>query len=312
MSSRNISQVPEFAWNIVNVTKIDLSSNRLNDLPAAFAQFHRLTDLDLSRNLFEQVPRCLIDGMRSVRALDLSHNQLADIGRKPFCAQQLVSLNVSDNPNLRTLPRWLWSIECDSINSLDVSFTCCLDNVETDPYLNMYGIGKRLETLNVANTGCDVSKSGFVKHLKNLKTLVADNRISNMKTNYNYFGKTPPVFDCRFKTMTSLSLSRVDLADFGKTAYFALANLRVLNLSDNSIISLPDSFGQLTRLEHCDLSKNQILEIPECFKNLTKLTKLVLHHNWVGTSKYYLYYYCIILIFFFPPIFISYRNFQKY
>lgn len=281
MSSRNISKVPEFTWNIVNVTKLDLSSNNLNMLPPEFTKFQHLTNLNLSHNKFERIPRCLIDGMCTISTLDLSHNQLMDISMKPFCIQQLANLNISNNPKLCSLPRWLWSIECNSLNSLDISFTNCLHNVETDPYLNMYGISKHLENLNVSNTNCDAFKLSFIKHLKNLRTLVLDNYHTVMRKNHNYLNKMPLVFNNRFKVITSLSLSNVDLSDFGKHVYFSLPNLRFLNLSNNCIISLPDSFCQLTNLEDCDLSKNQIVEIPESFKSLKNMKKLVLSHNWV-------------------------------
>lgn len=282
LSSRSICEVPESVGNLVNIVKLDLSSNELDTLPLSFTKLQHLTELVLTRNKFVRVPQCLIDGMCLIATLDLSHNQLKDISIKPLCVQRLLTLNISNNSMLISLPQWLWSIEC-LLESLDVSFTHCLDNVVEDPYLNMYGIGKSLKYLNISNTHSDVIKLDFIKHLKNLCTLVVDNE--DNKKYFNYFNAIPLVFNYRYKRVTSLSMSNVDLSTIGKHLYFSLPNLRFLNLSKNSIVLLPDSFSNFIHLEVCDLSNNQILTVPECFKNLKNLKKLLLNNNWVGMFR---------------------------
>jgi len=281
LSSSNIAEVPEIVGSLLCIVALDLSSNELCTLPESFTEFRHLTRLNLSCNKFTLMPKCLIDGMRCVASLDLSHNQLLTINTKPFCVRQLVTLNVSNNLKLINLPRWLWSIECDSLESLDVSFTHCLEDIEVDPYLNMYGIGKHLKNLNVTNTNCDIYKLNFVKHLKNLRTIVLDNKVPMLNTHRNYFSNVPSIFNCRFKFVVSLSISNVDLSSIGRRIYFNLPNLQFLNLSNNSIVYLPDSFSELTKLEVCDFSNNQILEFPKCFKSWTSLKKLILNNNWV-------------------------------
>lgn len=281
LSYSSISEVPEFIGNLLSIVKLDLSSNELFTLPISFIKFQHLTDLNLSHNKLTMVPNCLIDGMCSITSLDLSHNLLLNINTKPFCVQQLVTLNVSNNLKLNNFPRWLWSIECNSLEFLDISFTDCLGNIEVDPYLNMYGISKCLKNLNVTNTNCDVYKLDFVKHLMNLRTLVLDNKVTMLKKHYNYFNNVPSVFNCRSKLLVSLSISDVNLSNIGKYLYFNLPNLQFLNLSNNFIVLLPDSFSELTNLEYCDFSNNQISEFPKCFKSWTNLKTLILNNNWV-------------------------------
>lgn len=282
LCSSKIIEVPDLIGNLVCIVKLDLSSNRLVTLPYSFAKFQYLTDLILSHNQFQRVPKCLIDGMPSIVTLDISHNQLLDINIKPCCVQQLVILNISNNSQLNSLPQWLWSIECNSLESLDISFTNCLENIQEDPYLNMYGIGKHLKNLNAANTNSDVHKLHFVKYLKNIRTVILDNKIGLIsRRNHNYFSYVPLVFNYRFKRVTSLSMSNVDLSSIGRHVCFSLPNLRFLNLSYNSIISIPNNISELTNLEVCDFSHNQILTIPECIKSLKNLKKIILHNNWV-------------------------------
>lgn len=282
ISSSSICKVPEFIVNLVNIIKLDLSSNELETLPLSFIKCQNLTDLNLSHNKFLQVPQCIIDGMHSLKILDLSHNQLLDISIKPFCVQRLLSLNISNNLELDSLPQWLWSIECNSLESLDISFTNCLNNIAVDPYLNMYGIGNHLKYLNLSNTNSDVRKLDFIKHLKNLRNLVLDNKDKMIKKYRNYFCDVPLVFNYRFKFIDSLSMINVDLSSIGKLVYFSLPSIRFLNLSNNSIVLLPDSLSELTNLEVCDFSNNQILTIPESFRSLKNLKSLILNNNWVG------------------------------
>lgn len=282
LSSSNITEVPDLIGNLVCIIKLDLSSNELVTLPYSFAKFRHLTDIVLSHNQFERIPKCLIDGVPSIVTLDLSHNRLLDINIKPCCVQRLVILNISNNSQLNSLPQWLWSIECNSLESLDISFTNCLENIQEDPYQNMYGIGQYLKNLNATNTNSDVHKLHFVKYLKNIRTVILDNKIGLIgKKNQNYFSNVPLVFNYRFKLVTNLSMSNVDLTSIGRHVYFSLPNLRYLNFSYNSMISIPNSISELTNLEVCDFSHNQILTIPECFKSLKNLKKLILHNNWV-------------------------------
>lgn len=281
LSSNNLCQVPEFIGNLVNVIKFDLSSNELVTLPLAFSKFQRLSNLNLSHNKFAQLPQSLIDGMCSIASLDLSHNQLKDIRQKPYCVQQLLTLNISNNLGLTSFPQWLWSVECNSLESLDISFTNCLECIEIDPYLYMYGISKSLKCLNISNTGLKiqtrVSKLEFVKHFKNLQTLVLDSKDNIL---CNSLGKIPSIFNNRFKSIVYLSISNANICNIEKHVFFSLPNLWYLNLSYNCLSMLiHDSFDELNNLEVLDISNNQITVIPECFKHMKKLKKLVLNNN---------------------------------
>lgn len=285
LSSSSLCKLPEFTGNLRNIVELNLSSNELTTLPLTFIKLQNLTYINLSHNKFAAIPQCLLDGIGNLIMLDLSHNELLNISTKPLCIQHLQSFNISYNLKLNSLPLWLWSVECTSLESLDISFTHCLDNIKADPYLNMYGIGSHLKYLNISCTNADVLKLGFVKHLKNIRSLVLDNKDTIIKEQLNYFNKVPLVFNYRFKFIDSLSMTNVDLSSIGKHVYFSLPNLRVLNLSNNSIVFLPDSLSQLTYLEVCDFSNNQILTVPESFRNLRNLKILIFNNNWVCTKR---------------------------
>lgn len=293
LSSVGIGEVAaDSLGNLVNITKLNLSSNELVSLPQEFSKCQRLTHLILSHNKLELVPPCLNSGMGSITTLDLSYNHLLDFSIKPFCVRRLMSLNVCHNSNLSSLPQWLWSIECESLESLDISFTSCLDDVKRDPYQHMYGISRHLKNLNVTNTSSRELKLDFVKHLKNLRTVVLDNnRALGKSIKYrNYLSSVPMIFNYRHKRVTSLSLSNVDLTYIGNQVHFGLPNLVFLNLAHNVIGLLTDSLSKLTNLEVLDLSHNQLISVPGSFKNLKNLKKFILNSNEVGML------YIIILI----------------
>lgn len=285
LGSSSLCKVPESVGNLVNIVELNLSSNELTTLPLTFVKLQHLTCLNLSHNKFATIPQCLIDGMGHIVTFDLSHNELLNISLKPLCIQHLLSLNISNNLKLNSLPLWLWSVECTSLESLDIAFTHCLDNIKADPYSNMYGIGRHLKYLNISCANADVLKLDFVKNLKNIRSLVLDNKDTNVKQQLNYFTKVPLVFNYRYKFIDSLSMTNVSLSSIGKHVYFSLPNLRELNLSNNCIVLLPDSLSQLKNLEICDFSYNQILIVPESFRNLKNLKKLVLNNNWVCTIR---------------------------
>ncbi|XP_054163895.1 leucine-rich repeat-containing protein 59-like [Oppia nitens] len=58
---------------------------------------------------------------------------------------------------------------------------------------------------------------------------------------------------------------------------------RRVDLSNNSLVRLPDSFTSLTHLVVLDLSKNQLRELPQRFGDLNKLVRLDLYSNQLRT-----------------------------
>ncbi|HKQ73977.1 MAG TPA: COR domain-containing protein [Blastocatellia bacterium] len=75
-----------------------------------------------------------------------------------------------------------------------------------------------------------------------------------------------------------LNLSALGLQDL-PPELFALAQLRVLWLSDNQLICLPPEIGALRRLERLRLNKNALDALPTEIGELTELRELWLHDN---------------------------------
>jgi len=58
-----------------------------------------------------------------------------------------------------------------------------------------------------------------------------------------------------------------------------------LHLEENYLSCLPETFGQLTQLQHLRLSQNQLSSLPETFGELTQLQNLFLHRNQLGDCQ---------------------------
>ncbi len=69
-------------------------------------------------------------------------------------------------------------------------------------------------------------------------------------------------------------VSADDFADIGR-----LVNLRILDISQNNLSTLPNSILQLSKLTHLDASNNQITELPTNIDRLVKLRHLNLDGN---------------------------------
>lgn len=77
---------------------------------------------------------------------------------------------------------------------------------------------------------------------------------------------------------TELKLKHCDLAFF-PPEIFTMTNLKVLDLYNNKIDSIPAEIGQLKSLEVLILSKNELVYLPDELFELPNLKVLSLHHN---------------------------------
>ncbi|XP_050295445.1 leucine-rich repeat-containing protein 59-like [Anthonomus grandis grandis] len=76
-----------------------------------------------------------------------------------------------------------------------------------------------------------------------------------------------------------IDLSMSDLSEVPVKEIAALKKTFSLDLSNNRLTSLPDTFISLTFLTKLDLSKNELTELPEEFGQLSKLKYLDLYKN---------------------------------
>lgn len=97
---KHLSEIPDEVFEnakAAEVTCVDLSRNKLQELAEPLSKVTTTTDLKLSYNLLTEIPEWLGESLTKLRYLDLSKNLLttlpSSIGRLEF----LIEINVSFN-----------------------------------------------------------------------------------------------------------------------------------------------------------------------------------------------------------------------
>ena len=93
---------PSFAWSD-RIVKLDLSSNRISEIPSKIAALQLLEDLDLSNNRLENIDDDIGLCIR-LRRLNFSNNALRSIPKSLFKCIMLETIMLGNNKIIRSLP----------------------------------------------------------------------------------------------------------------------------------------------------------------------------------------------------------------
>lgn len=97
---QNLAEVPEEVFENAKeaeVTCVDLSKNKLQELTDGMSKVTSTTDLKLSYNLLTELPEWLGESLERLRYLDLSKNLLTSLPASLSQLRLLVELNISFN-----------------------------------------------------------------------------------------------------------------------------------------------------------------------------------------------------------------------
>lgn len=284
LSKNNISVLPDNICELKNLKVLNISENKFSSIPEPWKVLHKLKVLNVSNNLLTEFPQCLELGMPRLTSIDLSCNKISDFTSCPMCLPFLQKLNLSHNL-LFTLPVWLLSDQCRSLEELDLSFNFCFDDpkIETNIYMAKHfktSSLKTLKNLNISNTGTKLDMISCISHFESLQSMFMGS-ISGKECTYNSFWEISMDLFSNPLNITELRIPRVGLAGL-PTEFGKLQNLKVLDLSDNNLDWLPDSFGKLKSLIELRLSNCNLAYLPDSFDQLSCITKLLLDCNKVN------------------------------
>jgi len=217
-----------------------------------------LSKLDLKSNKLGKIPDTIFS-LNSITYLDLSHNNLNELQDSFMNLESLKHLNLGYNQIIE-IPPSIGSIK--NLKSLDLthnklkSLPSSIGDLTSLINLNLHGNQittlppslKENKALEVLNVGLN-QLSNVPKWLGNLKSLKKLNLGGN-------------------KSLPKLE----EWVDY-------LPSLIEINLYDNNIESLPESFGTLDSLEVLILPNNQISSLSDSFQKLISLKKLDLSWN---------------------------------
>ena len=256
VSGNLLTTLPLELSRLVNLRKLDLSGNALNDfssvselksletvtaihselteIPEAIAQLTNLTKLFLSSNQITEIPEAIVQ-LTNLTTLFLSHNQITEIPEAIAQLTNLTTLDLSNN-QITEIPEAI--AQLTNLTTLDLS----------------------------SNQITEIS--GAITQLTNLTTLdLFDNQITEI-----------PEVIAQLANLTMLSLSNNQITEIPE-AIAQLTNLTKLNFNSNQTTVIPEAIGQLSSLTEIDFSSNQITVIPEAIGQLSSLTELYLISN---------------------------------
>jgi Leucine-rich repeat (LRR) protein len=259
LSNNQLTSLPDSFGNITYSNgKIDLSNNKLNTLPDCFGNLGSIDFLDLSNNQLTTLPDSF-GNLRYLTNLDLSNNQLSTLPTSFRDLNSLNYLNLSNNKHLK-IPIEINLLQNFSELILFDNQSIVLREALVDLYYNCNGDNWLNKEGWLGDVGTECSWYGvFCDSLNSLRGLKLNN--NNLK------GNIPESF------------SNIIFID-------PTYNQAILDLSNNHLTGLPESFGKMIFLHghYIDLSNNQFSSLPDSFGELiVTATALNLSHNYLTT-----------------------------
>lgn len=121
----SLSVLPACILHLPCLVELNLSSNQLSTLPAV-SEWPSMRHLDISRNQLTSLPSDV--SAPCILSLNVAHNNLCTVPRCVCSFSTLTSLNLSDNPKIRSLP-----VEMGRLNKLTSLQLQNLEELENPP-----------------------------------------------------------------------------------------------------------------------------------------------------------------------------------
>nr|XP_055047975.1 leucine-rich repeat serine/threonine-protein kinase 2 [Misgurnus anguillicaudatus] len=292
---------------------LDLSGNELDDLSCLLdessvkQQIENLFRLDLSSNRLSEVPSALCQSLRSLTRLDLQCNQLTSLPAELLGLPALSMLNVSRNqigPLLLLDP----TVHCPTLRQLNLSFNQITVfpfqlGQTTDKLEELSLEGNQISELSLPLSlselrALDVSKNqvrliseNFLTECLKMETFNASvnqissflhlpSKITTLKLAENSFTSIPEVI-ISLPSLRSLDMRNNSISVLPGPGVWASGNMRELMFSHNhiTVLDLSGPVYKWARLEKLHLRSNRLAEIPPQIGLLEDLTSLDVSQN---------------------------------
>ncbi|XP_071607670.1 transforming growth factor beta activator LRRC33 isoform X3 [Heliangelus exortis] len=261
---------------------LDMSHNQVWYLPEGFlAQMPSLTHLNLNQNCLETFRLSEGDPLATLVELDLSQNQLEELGLEVGTREVLPNLqlfNLSTNrlqelpPGVFTHTRKIATVDL-SRNRLDLCpRPAVAGEVKSPPCVDIRGV-KTLTHLSLAGCGLGGLRGHPFQGTSLMHLDLSDNRRA--------LSGDPAWLEDLAVTLRVLSLRNTSLSSPGTVDFSSLSGLSHLDLSGNSLSAFPPSLSAL-RLRSLDLRDNLLPALPPDIGRTwlgRSLRELYLSHN---------------------------------
>ncbi|XP_067932876.1 leucine-rich repeat protein lrrA-like [Watersipora subatra] len=299
---RSLQSIPEVVIKLTSLEVLGLSNNGVRQIPDSLGSLKSLKKLDLNRNPIEVLPES-ITALGSLQELNLSRCKISQLPESLGSLTSLKKLDLSSNP-IEVLPESITALS--SIEELDLTY-CKISQLPESlgslTLLRELAISMNpievlpepitalslLEELNPSHCYIRQLPESFIQ-LQKLKVLritcyskPSDNMFPNI---FNFSGhQTVPEVITKLNSLEELDLSNDQINEL-PDSFIQLQKLKVLRITGVSKLSIPHGLQtfpevvtKLTSLEELDLSNHQINELPDSLGSLKSLKKLNLFGN---------------------------------
>jgi adenylate cyclase len=240
------------------LTVLKAHNNRIEKLPAYFAQLRALTSLNISNNKFKELPAAVSE-LTELKDLDISFNTISSLPEEIGQLWNLERLVIVGN-QISRFPEGCKSLvnlvllDCRRNNLSDLSLICKLPRLET------------LYTDHNAVHAVDLVVGPRLTLLDASSNDITQLRVMDLSTSE----------PCR---LTYLNISHAKLSSLDGLALSHLLELKELRLAHNQFRALPDTIGALEKLEKLCVSDNRLDALPDNIGDLKNLRILDAHNN---------------------------------
>lgn len=223
--------------------------------------------LDYSHSRLEDVPGEVFHKERTLEELYLDSNQIHDLPRQLFHCNGLKKLSLCDN-DIQTIPTAISTLTLLEVLNLSKNGVLDFpDNIRSC---------KCLRSIDVSVNPLGKLPDGFTQ-LVNLQELyLNDTFLEFLPANFGRYGLPISKSHCMYSLIFTIFAYR-------------LTRLKILELRENHLKTLPKSLVRLTELHRLDIGQNELVELPEVIGSLTNLTELWCDSNRLVAIPYVSY-----------------------
>jgi len=266
-------------WDIVPITKADLSNNKITEVPEEINTLSELTYFRMQNNHLQKLPESLFL-INTLKSVDVVNNQLQSIPMSFIRCSSLVEANFRQN-RIETLPvhyGGLWNLEI-----LDLS----ANNIRAFQFAE--GDLPRLKKLDLSQNQIDRLEVNFAS-LKDLEYLnLSKNKISKVSPGAFENMQNIKYLDLKENKLVSFeefpNSSKLDTLILAFNQLRSLQNIQnsqqltVLDLKSNKLEYLDPNVSMLKELKTLDISNNDLKDVPNEIGFMNKLVRISLEGN---------------------------------
>lgn len=252
--------------NYYNLNFMNLSYNKIDDLPRNVFANLSLEYLDISHNLLPALPFQLFAQMQSLNVLDLSYNSIVTILDHFFKFNKRIEELLLNNNRIAKLTSNALA-DLSDLKRLDLS-TNSLSSVSKGLFDSL----NQLEYLNLANNPIVNIPSGTFRGLSSLTDLnLSGNKLKQLTYGIFHFSQN----------INTLTLDNTLIEVMHNSELLGLPRLRNLNVRNNELLKEMEGyvFQDTPELRNLNLSGNALTFLPHSLMNLTKLIALNIERN---------------------------------